>query len=131
MTDAIHRLLEIQEQDTRGDQLRHRREHHPLRTELAEITGALTDLRLRHEEAVGRRDAIRRRQADLEAEVAANNERLAGIERRMYSGEVSAPRDLQALSSEADGLRARTSRLEDLVLEAMEEAEPVAGGGGA
>ncbi|HUZ43002.1 MAG TPA: C4-type zinc ribbon domain-containing protein [Acidimicrobiales bacterium] len=124
MTDAPRRLLEIQEQDTVGDQLRHRRQHHPLRAELAEVTEALTELRRRHLEAVGRRDAIRRRQADLEAELAANNERLTGIERRMYSGEVSAARDLQALSSEADGLRARTSRLEDLVLEAMEEAEP-------
>ncbi|MHB1444308.1 MAG: zinc ribbon domain-containing protein [Acidimicrobiales bacterium] len=124
MTDALHRLLEIQEQDTLGDQLRHRRQHHPLRAELAEVTEALTDLRRRHAEVVGQRDAIRRRQADLESEVAANNERLAGIERRMYSGEVSASRDLQALSSEADGLRARTSRLEDLVLGAMEEAEP-------
>ena len=124
MTDALHRLLEIQEQDTLGDQLRHRRQRHPLRAELAEVTEALSDLRRRHQEAAGQRDAIRRRQADLESEVAANNERLAGIERRMYSGEVSAARDLQALSAEADGLRARTSRLEDLVLEAMEEAEP-------
>lgn len=79
---------------------------------------------MRLESAVAERDAIRRRQTDLEAEVTANAERLAAIEKRMYSGEVSAARDLQAMAAEADGIKVRTSRLEDLVLEAMEELEP-------
>lgn len=125
MTDPLHRLLEIQEQDTAGDQLRHRREHHPVRSELDELSARLTELRGREGEARAERDAIRARQSELESEVSSTNDRLAGIDQRMYSGEVSAARDLQAMSGEADALRARISRLEDLVLEAMEEAEPV------
>lgn len=125
MSDPLHRLLEIQEQDTLVDQVRHRRSHHPLRAELSALDDALGAVGQRREVAAGERDAIRRRQGDLESEVAANAERLAGIERRMYSGEVSAARDLQAMSAEADSLKARTSRLEDLVLEAMEELEPL------
>ena len=125
MTDSMNRLLEIQEQDTAVDQVRHRRSHHPLRTELDDLEVRLRAVGERRDAGAAERDAIRRRQADLESEVAANAERLAGIERRMYSGEVSAARDLQALSAEADALKARTARLEDLVLEAMEELEPV------
>jgi hypothetical protein len=125
MTDSLHRLLEIQEQDTVVDQVRHRRSHHPLRAELDDLDARRSAMAERTEAGVVERDAIRRRQADLESEVAANAERLAGIERRMYSGEVSAARDLQAMSAETDALKARTTRLEDLVLEAMEELEPV------
>lgn len=124
MTDPLHRLLEIQEQDTVVDQVRHRRSHHPLRTELDGLEAATAAVAERLEAAVTERDAIRRRQADLESEVAANAERLAGIEKRMYSGEVSAARDLQAMAAETEAIKARTTRLEDLVLEAMEELEP-------
>lgn len=124
MTDPLHRLLEIQEQDTVVDQVRHRRSHHPLRAELDALDQQRATQAQKRDVAVAERDVIRRRQADLESEVATNAERLAGIERRMYSGEVSAARDLQAMSGEADAIKARTSRLEDLVLEAMEELEP-------
>jgi uncharacterized protein len=125
VTDPLHRLLEIQEQDTLVDQVRHRRTHHPLQAELSTVEAELVDVGDRRDAAVVERDAIRRRQGDLESEVAANTERAATIERRMYSGEISAARDLQAMSNEADSLKGRTSRLEDLVLETMVELEPV------
>ena len=70
-------------------------------------------------------DTLAGRQSELENEVTAARDRVAVIEKRMYSGEVSASRDLQAMADEVAGLRGRVSRLEDVELEVMEEREPV------
>lgn len=43
----------------------------------------------------------------------------------MYSGAVTVPRELQALSADVDSLKRRRSMLEDEVLEAMTEREPL------
>ncbi|HET6810727.1 MAG TPA: C4-type zinc ribbon domain-containing protein [Acidimicrobiales bacterium] len=125
MSDALHGLLEVQEQDTQGDQLRHRRETHPLRAEMAAAQRQRGELDERLGQERDRLAALVARQTQLEAEVAAAGSRLAGIEKRMYSGEVGAARDLQAMAEEADGLRGRIGRVEDGVLEVMEEREPV------
>lgn len=125
MTDSLHRLLEVQDQDTLGDQLRHRREHHPLRAELAEVDAGVQRAEHTRDEAVRERDEILRRQADLESEAQTTQLRLAALESRLYSAEVSAARDLQAMAAEADSLRSRVAGLEDDILLAMEEAEPV------
>lgn len=125
VSDTLHRLLEVQNQDTQGDQLRHRRETHPLRAEMAEAQRERAELDGRLGQERERLGALEARQAGLEAEVAAARGRLEGIEKRMYSGEVGAARDLQAMAEEVDGLRSRIGRVEDVVLEVMEEREPV------
>jgi len=51
--------------------------------------------------------------------------RIREIERRLYSGTVSASRELQAMSAEVASLKRRKSSLEDEVLVAMEEGEPL------
>jgi predicted nucleic acid-binding Zn-ribbon protein len=43
----------------------------------------------------------------------------------MYSGVVSAPRELQAMQADVESLRRRRSTLEDSVLDAMAEREPL------
>lgn len=125
MSDALHRLLAVQDQDTQGDQLRHRRETHPLRAELTEAQRQRAELDARVGAERERLDSLAARQAELETEVESARARLEGIEKRMYSGEVGAARDLQAMAEEVDGLRGRIARLEDVELEVMEEREPV------
>ena len=125
VSDAVHQLLDVQDQDTQGDQIRHRRENHPLRAELAGAQGQRDEVGARLGQERERLDALTARQGELEAEVAAARTRLAGIEKRMYSGEVGASRDLQAMAEEVDGLRGRINRVEDVILEVMEEREPV------
>ncbi|HEX5267456.1 MAG TPA: C4-type zinc ribbon domain-containing protein [Acidimicrobiales bacterium] len=125
MSDPLHRLLEVQDEDTHGDQIRHRRETHPLRAELAAARRQREDLDVRLGQEQERLDALTARQTEMEAEVAAGRGRMEGIEKRMYSGEVGAARDLQAMAEEVDGLRGRIRRLEDVILEVMEEREPV------
>lgn len=125
MSDALHQLLEVQEEDTVGDQLRHRRDHHPLRAELAAADARRDDVQARLSQERERLAELAGRQDGLDAEVAAARSRMEGIEKRMYSGQVAASRDLQAMSEEVDALRSRISGLEDATLEVMEEREPV------
>lgn len=125
VSEALQRLLDVQDQDTQGDQLRHRRETHPLRGELVGVRSQREELESRLGGERERLGALEVRQDELEAEVTGARARLEGIEKRMYSGEVGASRDLQAMAEEVDGLKGRIRRLEDVILEVMEEREPV------
>lgn len=122
---ALETLLTVQELDTTIDQLVHRRATLPERAELSAAERRLADVDARIAEAQGRRDDIAGRQARLEEEVARTESRIEEVEKRLYGGTVSASRELTAMSEEVDALKARRSSLEDDVLLAMEEAEPV------
>jgi uncharacterized protein len=50
---------------------------------------------------------------------------MASIDKRLYSGEVSAARDLQAMTDEIEKLKQYCSRLEDQAIELLEEREPL------
>ena len=71
------------------------------------------------------RDALAARQLEAETELAATEQRADAVSRRMYSGEVSASRELQAMSHDVDTLKERASMLEDQVLEILDERQPV------
>ncbi len=87
-------------------------------------TGMRRGLRSARAEVTTTRDEVAGRQAALEAELAATEQRAASVNRRLYGGEVRASRELQALAADVDALKARASTLEDQVLELMEEREP-------
>lgn len=118
-------LLVLQQHDTAVDQLEHRRAHLPERAELADIEARIAEVEARLAEVGARRAAIAERQGKYEAEIGAVEARITDIEKRMYSGAVSASRELQAMAAEVEALKSRQSSLEDAVLAAMEEAEPV------
>lgn len=122
---ALLVLLDVQDHDTRIDQLRHRREHLPEKAELAELAKRRSAIEAAREEVATRRDEVASRQAAAESEVAAGEKRIAEIDAKMRSGAVSASRDLQAMQGEIDTIRQRVSGLEDLALEAMDEREPL------
>ncbi|HEX2040975.1 MAG TPA: C4-type zinc ribbon domain-containing protein [Acidimicrobiales bacterium] len=122
---VLETLLVVQELDTARDQLEHRRATLPERAELAAAEARLAVVDARVAEAQGRRDEIGGRESRLEQEVSRTESRIVEIEKRLYSGTVSASRELTAMSEEVDALKARRSSLEDDVLLAMEEAEPV------
>ncbi|CAN5269483.1 zinc ribbon domain-containing protein [soil metagenome] len=122
----LEKLLALQELDTATDQLHHRRNALPERAELAARRDALAALETTMAAAAGRRDELGRAQARLEDDVAAVEKRKAEVDRMLYSGRVSAPRDLQALQHEMGALERRQTSLEDAVLELMEQSDPVA-----
>lgn len=121
--DSLHLLLTLQEHDTHLDQIRHRRRSHPLREALAAAQQEAAGAQRVMENADAQRTAVGARQAALEAEVATLEDHLTSVERRLYSGEVSAARDLQALDEQAAVLRRKRSEMEDQLLVVMEEAE--------
>lgn len=126
MTSAdIQALLTLQDLDTAIDQHRHQRATLPERGELVSLEGAVASTTRAREEVARRRAEIVAVQEGAEAELAASEERLAVVRRRMGSGDAASARDVTALSSGIDHLVERVSHLEDEVLAAMEERAPL------
>ena len=109
MASPLETVLAVQEHDLAVDRLLHRRETLPERVELEAIESENATLEIRLTEVGGRRDELERRQTRLEEEVAAVERRIAEVDRRLYSGEVSASRELQAMSAEVDSLKERAT----------------------
>jgi predicted nucleic acid-binding Zn-ribbon protein len=118
-------LLDVQALDTTIDQLRHRRTHLPERGELKDAEAKRQVLAGEHAAATSARDEVAKREAGFEKDIAASEARIAEIDKRMYSGEVTSSRDLQAMSGEIEHIKVRISTLEDSALEAMDEREPL------
>ncbi len=118
-------LLAVQAHDTHIDQLTHRAQTLPQRAELAANREAVAALDARAAVVENRRGELSRSQQRLEDEVATLNERIGQADKRLYSGVVSNPRELQALQDDIASLRRRIRGLEDEELEIMELTEPV------
>lgn len=118
-------LLRVQEHDTALDQLRHRRATLPELGRLESIGTELVALEAAHADASSRAGQAARRQKALEDELSSVEAKAAELNARLYSGAVTVPRELQAMQAEADALRDRRGVLEDEVLKAMTDREPV------
>jgi uncharacterized protein len=118
-------LLAVQEHDTRTDQLNHRIETLPVRSELAQLEHDVRSVDDRLADAQRRRDELGRSQQRLEDEIASLTERANQAEKQLYSGAVTNPRELQALQDDVASIRRRIGQLEDDELEIMELVEPV------
>lgn len=122
-TGSVHPLLEIQEIDTETEQLQHRRATLPLRRDLAAAQSERRELQ-RQIDTVGlQRIEVLTRQKRLEDEAAIIQAKADKDDNRLYSGEITAIRDLQALQDEIAGLRSRQGVLEERAIEALVEAE--------
>lgn len=121
----LHRLLELQDHDLAIDQLQHRRANLPERASLAEqrstlqrTVRTLADLRAQLHD-------IEQAQRRIEDEVAALDTKSAAENKKLNSGTITAPREIQALSDEIDALGRRKRALEDDEIELMEKGEPL------
>jgi predicted nucleic acid-binding Zn-ribbon protein len=118
-------LLDVQAHDTSADQLEHRSRTLPERAELDDVLAAVTRLDATLAEVDERRGELTRGQKRLEDEIASLGEKAELAEKRLYSGSINVPRELQALQDDIEHIRARIRHLEDRDLEVMEELEPV------
>jgi predicted nucleic acid-binding Zn-ribbon protein len=116
-------LLIVQEHDLALDRLRHRHANLPARAELAAAEAAHAALAPGLADVRARRDEVARDAKRLDDEVAAVRERAADADRTLYSGSVTAVKELQALQADVEHLRARQRELEDRELELMEVLE--------
>lgn len=124
MTD-LDVLLVVQELDTTIDQIRHRIQTLPARAAIAEGETALAAVDVAAAPVGARRDELARSQKRVEDEVAGLEVKIGEEDRRLYSGTITAARELQDLQTELDALRRRQSDLETEILEIMDLAEPV------
>ena len=127
MSEPFDRLLEVQEHDTRVDQLRHRRATLPERAELADIVVRRRAIDEGTAETRRSRDELASRQATLEQQIEAARQRRAELERRMFGGQVGGARELAAMDDEVRQLGRHVHELENRELEVMEELEPLEG----
>lgn len=124
-SDRFLHLLSVQDHDTAIDQLVHKKASLTQRAELAAVQSQIDALGARRREVAATRDELGGRQAGLEEQIGASRARKAEIERRLYGGQVTAARDLQAMDEEVKHLARHITELEDRELEIMEELEPV------
>jgi uncharacterized protein len=116
-------LLELQARDTAIDRLRHRWETIPERAALDAVRTDLTAVEKQLGDATERRDEVAGEERKFDDEAGSLETKAADVERTMYSGEVTSPRELQMLQADVDQLRRHRRSLEDRELEVMERRE--------
>jgi uncharacterized protein len=117
------KLLDVQELDSRTDQLRHRLDHLPEAQELAALAAERADVDGRHRDARVAVDDLVREQKKADADVEQVKARRVRDQDRMDRGLVTNPKDLERMGQELVSLARRISELEDLELEVMERLE--------
>lgn len=122
---ALLTLLDVQGLDTHTDQLVRRRATLSERAELPAVDADAARLADERDAAGARAHELERSQKRLEDEVASLEDKATGADRQLYSGTVTAPRELQAFQDEAASIRRRIGGLEDGLLVVMEELELV------
>jgi hypothetical protein len=119
------RLLEVQALDTRLDQLAHRRRSLPELAEISRLESDLARLRDLIVAAETERSDVERERGKAESDVAQVRARADRDQKRLDSGQVGSPRELQNLQSEIVSLQRRQAELEDVELAVMERLEDV------
>ncbi|HAY50531.1 MAG TPA: hypothetical protein DCY30_00760 [Acidimicrobiaceae bacterium] len=123
--ESLEHLLQIQDRDKSIAALRHQKSNLPERQEIADLLEALSTLQKKKDfvskELISKEDDQQR----LEDEVNAIEERVSEQEANLYSGEVSAIKDLQAIQGDIAGLQERKRLVEDQIIVVMEQIEPL------
>lgn len=121
----LEALLFLQDIDSATDQQRHRRAHLAERGDLTDIDRQAAAGRGAIERVAQARDEMAGRQSSAEADLAATEQRVEAVNRRLYGGTVTASRELQAMAADVEVLKTRASGLEDQILELMEQRQPL------
>ncbi len=116
-------LLGVQEHDLALDRLRHRRETLPAR---AELVAKGTELRVRSGELVelrASRDVVLAEEKRLDDEARTIGAKADDMNKKLYSGTVASPKELQAMQADIDMLLRHRSDIEDTELEVIDRRE--------
>lgn len=117
------KLLDVQELDSKHDQLRHRLATLPQIAELKELARQRGEVDDRARDARILVDDLTREQKRADADVEQVKARRKRDQDRMDQGLISNPKDLERMQSELVSLQRRISELEDTELEVMEKLE--------
>jgi predicted nucleic acid-binding Zn-ribbon protein len=117
--DSLHRLLELQAEDTAIKRLEERRAALPEAARLAEINDRLAELSSDLEIAQKQSSEIAREQDKIEGEIGILEEKIGREEQRLFSGAVANPKELSGLQAEVEMLKRQKAGKEDALLEIM------------
>jgi predicted nucleic acid-binding Zn-ribbon protein len=118
-------LLDLQERDLALDRLRHRHATLAEREAVATATARVAALAGEIDTVRVRRDEIASEERRLDDEAQGIAGQATGVEQKLYSGEISSPKELQALQADVEQLRRHQVQVEDRQLAAMEQREPL------
>ncbi len=122
------RLLDLQDLDSRADQLRHQRRSLAELAVLAELTTDRARLDGEARDARIAVDDLGVEQAKVDADVEQVKTRRQRDQQRIDQGLVSNPKDIQRMQQEMVSLERRITSLEDDEIEVMERLEDAQGG---
>jgi predicted nucleic acid-binding Zn-ribbon protein len=125
VASELETLLTLQEHDLALERLLHRHQTLPERDALAVAESRANELDARLATTRGERDRLAREEQQLDDEARSLSEKATEVESRMYSGEVSSPRELQAMQADVEQLRKHQRTIENRELELMEAREPL------
>lgn len=123
MPTAFESLLVVQGHDITIDQLRYRREHLPARSMLADALAAAKALMPKHAVLSSEVHLAQLAERKLDDEVQLVRDKANDVNVKLYSGTVTASKELQALQLDLEGLNTKIAKLEDAELEAMSQRE--------
>ncbi|HSO96000.1 MAG TPA: C4-type zinc ribbon domain-containing protein [Acidimicrobiia bacterium] len=121
----LESLLALQARDLALDRLRHQRATLPERAQLAGLDDRLGGIEQTRAGQQREHDDVAGNEQRLADEAQRLAEQATAAEQRLYSGEISSPRELQALQADVDQLRRHQRDVEDRQLGAMEQREPL------
>jgi predicted nucleic acid-binding Zn-ribbon protein len=117
------KLLEVQQLDSRLDQLAHQLAHLPETVELQAVAVSRAELHDRARDLRIRIDDLARDQKKADADVEQVKGRRKRDQDRIDQGLISSPKDLEHMQHELVSLERRIAELEDAELEVMEQSE--------
>ncbi|MBM3659908.1 MAG: hypothetical protein FJW95_10460 [Actinobacteria bacterium] len=123
--ESLEPLLVVQEHDLALDRLRHRHATLPERDQFA---AAAADVRALDAEIEQRRPPLAelaRNEARYEDEAQKLSGQADAANAKLYSGEITSPKELQALQADVDQLRRHQAAVEEQAIAVMEEREPL------
>jgi uncharacterized protein len=119
------RLLDVQALDSAIDRLAHRRTTLPELERIASLQSRQSTLDDDIVRAETEDSDLGREQARVDADVEMVRSRMERDQKRLDTGQVGSPRELENLQSEIASLHKRQSDLEDAELEVMEQRETI------
>ena len=125
--ESLKPLLDLQRVDSRIERLRSLHADLPEQRLLAELDEERTGVASEHGERDRILEGLARDQGRFEGEVAMLDEKIAHEQSRLYSGEISSPKELSNIQAELDALRRRKNHVEDQLIELMEQRESLEG----
>jgi uncharacterized protein len=121
------RLLDLQDLDSRADQLRHQRRTLPELARIEELNAVRTRVEGQVRDARIEVDDLAADQAKVDSDVEQVKARRERDQKRIDEGLISNPKDLQRMQQELVSLERRITSLEDDEIEVMERLEEAQG----